>query len=137
MDIAAALEEIGKAPNLESLQSLKVQYLGKNGRVTQAMKTLGQLPPEERKEKGRVLNEWKRALEEALEVREAQLKEQALQARLEQEALDVSLPGYAFPSGGLHITSRILLELVNIFRRLGFSVVEGPEVESEFFNFDA
>lgn len=137
MDIAAALEEIGKAPNLESLQSLKVQYLGKNGRVTQEMKTLGQLPPEERKEKGRVLNEWKRALEEALEVREAQLKEQALQARLEQEALDVSLPGYAFPSGGLHITSRILLELVNIFRRLGFSVVEGPEVESEFFNFDA
>lgn len=137
MDIEAALEEIGKAPNLESLQSLKVHYLGKNGRVTQEMKTLGQLPPEERREKGRVLNEWKRALELALEAREAQLKEQALQARLEQEALDVSLPGYAFPSGGLHITSLIVLELVNIFRRLGFSVVEGPEVESEFFNFDA
>ncbi|GAO76342.1 phenylalanine--tRNA ligase subunit alpha [Meiothermus ruber] len=137
MDIEAALEEIGRAPNLERLQGLKVHYLGKNGQVTQAMKTLGQLPPEERREKGRVLNEWKRALELALEARETQLKEQALQARLEQEALDVSLPGYAFPSGGLHITSRIVLELVNIFRRLGFSVVEGPEVESEFFNFDA
>jgi len=137
MDIEAALEEIGKAPTLECLQGLKADYLGKNGRVTQEMKTLGQLPPEQRKEKGRVLNEWKRALEEALEAREAQLKEQALQARLEREALDVSLPGYAFPSGGLHITSLIISELVNIFRKLGFSVVEGPEVESEFFNFDA
>lgn len=137
MDLAAALEEIGKATTLEGLQGLKAHYLGKNGLVTQEMKTLGQLAPEQRKEKGRVLNEWKRALEEALEAREAQLKAQELQAKLEQEALDVSLPGYAFPSGGLHITSLILLELVNIFRRQGFSVVEGPEVESEFFNFDA
>jgi phenylalanyl-tRNA synthetase alpha chain len=137
MDIAAALEEISGAPTLERLQGLKVHYLGKNGLLTQEMKTLGQLSPEQRKEIGRVLNEWKRALEEALEAREAELKELELQAKLEQEALDVSLPGYAFPSGGLHITSLILLELVNIFRKLGFSVVEGPEVESEFFNFDA
>ncbi|WP_337871087.1 phenylalanine--tRNA ligase subunit alpha [Meiothermus sp.] len=137
MDVKRALDEIGKAPTLERLQSLKVQYLGKNGLVTQEMKTLGQLSPEERKEKGRVLNEWKQALESALEARETQLKEQALQARLEQEALDVSLPGYAFPSGGLHITSLIINELLGIFRRMGYSVVQGPEVESEFFNFDA
>ncbi len=137
MNIEAALEEIGKAPTLESLQALKVQYLGKNGLVTQEMKTLGRLSPEERREKGRVLNEWKAALEKALEAREAQLREEALQARLLQESIDVSLPGYAFPSGGLHITSRIMQELVGIFRKQGFSVVEGPEVESEFFNFDA
>ncbi|MBO1436723.1 phenylalanine--tRNA ligase subunit alpha [Meiothermus sp. CFH 77666] len=137
MNIEAALEEIGKAPTLESLQALKVQYLGKNGLVTQEMKTLGRLSPEERREKGRVLNEWKAALETALEAREAQLREEALQARLLQESIDVSLPGYAFPSGGLHITSLILQELVGIFRKQGFSVVEGPEVESEFFNFDA
>ena len=137
MDIGAALEEIGKVSTLEGLQALKVHYLGKNGLLTKEMKSLVQLAPEQRKEKGRLLNEWKRALEEALEVRAVQLREQALQARLEREALDVSLPGYAFPSGGLHITSLVLSELVNIFRKLGFSVVEGPEVESEFFNFDA
>ncbi|MCS7068281.1 MAG: phenylalanine--tRNA ligase subunit alpha [Meiothermus sp.] len=137
MNLEAALEEIGKAPTLESLQGLKVQYLGKNGLLTQEMKTLGRLAPEERREKGRVLNEWKEALEKALEAREAWLREQALQERLLQESLDVSLPGYAFPSGGLHITSLILQELVGIFRKQGFSVVEGPEVESEFFNFDA
>ncbi len=137
MKIEAALEEIGKAPTPEHLQGLKVQYLGKNGLITQELKTLGRLSPEERREKGRVLNEWKQALEEALEAREAALREEALKARLIQESIDVSLPGYLFPSGGLHITSLILGELVNIFRRQGFSVVEGPEVESEFFNFDA
>ncbi|GIW33639.1 phenylalanine--tRNA ligase subunit alpha [Meiothermus sp.] len=137
MNIEAALDEIGKASTLEHLQGLKVKYLGKNGLVTQEMKTLGRLSPEERREKGRVLNERKQILESALEAREAQLKELALQARLLQESLDVSLPGYAFPSGGLHITSLILQELVGIFRKQGFSVVEGPEVESEFFNFDA
>lgn len=137
MDINAALEEIGKAPTLESLQGLKVQYLGRNGLITQEMKTLGGLSPEQRKEKGQVLNVWKQAMEGALETREAQLKEQALQAKLEQEAIDVSLPGYAFPSGGLHITSLIINELLNIFRGMGYSVVQGPEVESEFFNFDA
>ncbi len=137
MDVSAALDEIGKAPTLESLQGLKVQYLGKNGLVTQEMKTLGKLSPEQRKEKGRVLNEWKQALEGALEARETQLKEQALRAKLEQETIDVSLPGYAFPSGGLHITSLIINELLGIFRGMGYSVVQGPEVESEFFNFDA
>ncbi len=137
MDVSTALDEIGKAANLERLQALKVQYLGKNGLITQEMKVLGQLSPEQRRERGRILNEWKQALENALEAREAQLKDAALQAQLEQEAIDISLPGYAFPSGGLHITSLIIRELVNIFRRLGHSVVQGPEVESEFFNFDA
>ncbi len=137
MDLNQALEQIGKAPTLEHLQALKVQYLGKNGQITQALKSLGQLPPEARRERGQELNTWKKALEEALQTRERELREEALKAQLEQEALDVSLPGYAFPAGGLHLTSLILGELVNIFRRLGFSVVEGPEVESEFFNFDA
>ncbi|MER3481297.1 MAG: phenylalanine--tRNA ligase subunit alpha [Meiothermus sp.] len=136
MNLDQALHEIAAAQSLEALQSLKVQYLGKNGLVTQEMKTLGQLSPEERKEKGRLLNEVKGKLEEAIESREAQLKEKALQEQLEGEALDVSLPGYAFPSGGLHLISQIQQELLEIFRKMGHSVVEGPEVESEFFNFD-
>ncbi|RIH83281.1 Phenylalanine--tRNA ligase alpha subunit [Meiothermus luteus] len=137
MELNTALEEISHAESLEALQALKVRYLGRNGLLTQAMKTLGQLSPEERRERGRTLNEWKERLEKALEAREATLKEQALQRRLEEESVDVTLPGLAFPSGGLHLTSLILGELLRIFRRMGFSVVEGPEVESEFFNFDA
>lgn len=137
MDIQSALDEISQAPNPAQLQELKVKFLGKNGLITQEMKPLGQLSSDERKEKGRQLNEWKQALEQAIETREAALKDKALQEQLEKEALDVSLPGYAFPSGGLHITSLILNELLGIFRHMGYSVVQGPEVESEFFNFDA
>jgi phenylalanyl-tRNA synthetase alpha chain len=136
MKISAALDEIGNAPSLETLQGLKVKYLGKSGVLTQEMKTLGSLSSDERREKGRVLNEWKQALEAAIEARQASLKEAILQAKLDQEFQDVSLPGYAFPSGGLHISSLIMAELLGIFRRMGYSVVQGPEVESEFFNFD-
>lgn len=136
MDVDSALRQIEAAGSLEDLQSLKVHYLGKNGLLTQQMKTLGSLTPEERRERGRQLNEAKGRLEAALEAREAVLREKALQEQLEKEALDVSLPGYAFPTGGLHLTSQILQELLDIFRRMGHSVVEGPEVESEFFNFD-
>lgn len=137
MDTANALKEIGDAPDLGLLQELKVKYLGKNGLLTQQMKGLGSLSPEERKERGKQLNEIKGQLEGVLELRENQLREKALQEQLEKEAIDVSLPGYVFPSGGLHLTSQIEKELLDIFRRMGHSVVQGPEVESEFFNFDA
>lgn len=137
MDIGNALGEIAASPELGQLQELKVKYLGKNGLLTQQMKGLGNLSPEERKERGKELNLFKGRLESAIETREAALKEQALQARLEGEAIDVSLPGYRFPSGGLHITSQIQKELLDIFRRMSYSVVQGPELESEFFNFDA
>jgi phenylalanyl-tRNA synthetase alpha chain len=137
MDIKAALQAIAEAASLEALQSLKVQYLGKNGLLTAEMKTLGQLEPEARRERGRLLNEIKQRLEQAFEARQALLETQALEAQLERESIDVSLPGYAFPAGGTHLISQMQAELLAIFRRMGFSVVEGPEVESEFFNFDA
>lgn len=137
MDTDTAIAEIHRAVTLEALQSLKVHYLGKNGLLTQEMKTLGQLSPEERKERGRVLNEIKQALEKAVQEREKELEVQVLQSQLESESIDVSLPGYAFPVGGTHLTSQMQAELLSTFRRMGYSVVEGPEVESEFFNFDA
>lgn len=137
MDTDAALQEITGATTTEALQGHKVKYLGKNGLLTAEMKTLSKLSPEERKERGRVLNEIKQKLENAVQEREKELESAALQERLEKESIDVSLPGYAFPAGGLHLTSQIEKELLDIFRRMGHSVVEGPEVESEFFNFDA
>lgn len=136
MDIQQAINQINAA-NTENLAALRVQLLGKNGLLTAQMKTLGALTPEERKERGKQLNEWKTLLEQAIEARDAALRQQALEQRLAQEALDVSLPGYMLPKGGLHITSQIERELVDIFRRMGHSVVQGPEVESEYFNFDA
>lgn len=137
MEIQQTLKETEQAESLEALQALRVRYLGKSGLLTQEMKTLGGLSAEERKEKGRVLNEWKGRLEAALNTREAELQQRALNDQLEKESLDVSLPGFLFPTGGTHIISQILSELINVFRGMGYSVVEGPEVENEFFNFDA
>ncbi|GGM92542.1 phenylalanine--tRNA ligase alpha subunit [Thermus composti] len=132
-----ALEAIRKAPDLEALKALRARYLGKKGLLTQEMKALSQLPLEARKERGQRLNAWKEALEKALARREAELEEEALRRALEKERLDVSLPGVALFAGGLHPITLMERELVGIFRALGYEAVEGPEVESEFFNFDA
>lgn len=136
MDVEVAVGEIHSAVDLTGLQELKVKYLGKNGLLTAQMKGLGGLGPEERKERGRELNQIKGRLEAAVEAREAVLRELALAEQLKSEAIDVTLPGLGFPAGGAHIISQIQRELLDVFRGMGYSVVEGPEVESEFFNFD-
>jgi phenylalanyl-tRNA synthetase alpha chain len=136
MDVDGALSEIGHAPDLNQLQELKVKYLGKNGLLTAQMKGLGALSPEERKERGKGLNQAKGQLERAIEAREGVLKEAELARQLQSEAIDVTLPGLGFAAGGAHIISQIQRELLEVFRGMGYSVVEGPEVESEFFNFD-
>jgi len=132
-----ALAEIRAAASLEALQEIKVRYLGKKGRLTQAFKAMKGLGPEERKARGQELNRLKQAIEEALEEREAEIKAAELAARLEREREDVSLPGLALPPGGYHVATQILDELVEIFRRMGYQAVIGPEVEDEFHNFDA
>ncbi|MBB6099345.1 phenylalanyl-tRNA synthetase alpha chain [Deinobacterium chartae] len=133
----AALQAIEGAQTLEALQAVKTHYLGKKGELTSQLKTLGSLSPDERRARGAEINALKAELEAAIETREAQLKEEALQARLASEAIDVTLPAPAHPVGGLHVISRILGDLEEIFERMGYSVVEGPEVEEDRFNFDA
>lgn len=132
-----ALEAIREAQDLEALRALKARYLGKRGVLTQEMKALAALPLEERRRRGQALNALKEALEKALEERERALEEEALRQALERRRLDVSLPGVALFAGGLHPITLMERELVGIFRALGYQAVEGPEVESEFFNFDA
>uniref|UniRef100_A0A7V4E5J2 Phenylalanine--tRNA ligase alpha subunit n=1 Tax=Thermus tengchongensis TaxID=1214928 RepID=A0A7V4E5J2_9DEIN len=132
-----ALAAIREAQDLEALKTLKARYLGKKGLLTQEMKALASLPLEERKAKGQALNALKEAIERALEEREKALVEEALQRALERERQDVSLPGVEVFTGGLHPITLMERELVEIFRSLGYQAVEGPEVESEFFNFDA
>ncbi|MFN4073264.1 MAG: phenylalanine--tRNA ligase subunit alpha [Thermus sp.] len=132
-----ALAAIQEAQDLEALKALKARYLGKKGLLTQEMKALASLPLEERKAKGQALNALKDAIEKALEEREKTLVEEELKRALERERQDVSLPGVEVFSGGLHPITLMERELVEIFRSLGYQAVEGPEVESEFFNFDA
>lgn len=132
-----ALAAITAADTLDGLQAVKTQYLGKKGQLTSLLKTLGQLSPDERRQKGQEINQIKAELERALDSREAILKEAALQAQLATEAIDVTLPAIQYPSGGLHIISRILADLEDIFARIGYRCVEGLEVEEDFFNFEA
>ncbi|WP_093007904.1 phenylalanine--tRNA ligase subunit alpha [Thermus arciformis] len=132
-----ALKAIREAQDLEALKALRARYLGRKGLLTQEMKALAALPLEERRARGQALNALKEALEKALEEREKELEKEALEKALEGERLDVSLPGARLFAGGLHPITLMERELVEIFRALGYQAVEGPEVESEFFNFDA
>ncbi|AWN22757.1 phenylalanine--tRNA ligase subunit alpha [Deinococcus irradiatisoli] len=132
-----ALQDIAAASTLEALQQVKTKYVGKSGLVTRELGSLGKLPPEERKARGAEINAVRAALDAALTEREAVLRRAALDARLASEAIDVTLPGLSLPAGGLHPITRVYDDLIEIFTKLGYDAVEGPEVEDEHHNFEA
>ncbi|MFC6592214.1 phenylalanine--tRNA ligase subunit alpha [Deinococcus lacus] len=132
-----AIQEITAADTLDALQLVKTKYVGKSGLVTKELGTLGKLPPEERKTRGAEINVIRAAIQAALDEKEATLKRAALDAKLQSEAIDVTLPGLGLPSGGLHPISRVYDDLIAIFTRMGYEVAEGPEVEEEHYNFEA
>ncbi|HWG84850.1 MAG TPA: phenylalanine--tRNA ligase subunit alpha [Deinococcales bacterium] len=132
-----AKREAGAAADERALQEVRVKYLGKKGLLTQELKVLGSLGPDERRARGAALNVLKSEIEGVLDAREAALKAAALEARLRSESLDVTLPGYPVAAGGVHLITRIIDDLSDIFRGLGYAIVEGPEVEDELHNFDA
>lgn len=119
------------------LENAKARYLGKSGLITEQMKTLGKLPPEERKQAGALINKAKEAIETALNSRREAIRMAALQARLAEEALDVTLPGRGEQQGGLHPVTRTLDRIESLFASIGFSVADGPEIETDFYNFTA
>jgi phenylalanyl-tRNA synthetase alpha chain len=129
--------EIDTANTLAELQEVKVKYLGKKGVLTQELKTLGNLTPDERKVRGAALNIVKTELETMLEARENAIKNAELERTLRSEAVDVTLPGLKLPVGGFHLITRIIDDLSDIYRSLGYAVVQGQEVETELYNFDA
>jgi len=131
------LDRVAAAGDLEALESLRVQALGKKGEVTQRLKSLGSLSPEERKAAGQNLNRVKEAVTSALEARRADLEEGALEARLAGEAVDVTLPARPAEVGRIHPISQTFEELVAIFGEMGFAVAEGPHIEDDFHNFTA
>jgi len=132
-----ALAELAGAADLRALDDARVAWLGKKGRLTAELKNLGQLPPEQRREAGQAVNELKRELASALDQRRAELERAALEARLGAETVDVTLPGRAVDPGGPHPVTRAMTRILEIFRRLGFAVADGPEVEDDYHNFEA
>ena len=132
-----AIQEIRDASTLEGLQAVKTKYVGKSGLVTKELGSLGKLPPEERKARGAEINAVRQAIDAALTERETVLKRAALDQKLASEAIDVTLPGLPLPAGGLHPINRVYDDLIEIYKRMGYEVAEGPEVEDEHYNFEA
>lgn len=136
----AALEteiaaKIAAAASPDALDAVRVEALGKKGRVTELMKTLGALSPDERKARGAALNALKETLAARLDARKAALDAAALDARLAAETVDVTLPPRPREDGRIHPISQTIDELVAIFGEMGFAVAEGPDIESDDYNF--
>jgi phenylalanyl-tRNA synthetase alpha chain len=127
-----ALAEIAAAAQLPALEELRVRHLGRRSRLRQIMGQLGALPPDQRPALGAASGRVQKAIQEALDQRQTALQEAA-----ESDSLDVTLPGHRPRSGRLHPLNSLAEELSSIFQRLGFAVVDGPEVEDEYHNFDA
>jgi phenylalanyl-tRNA synthetase alpha chain len=128
---------IAGAASSAELQSLRVKYLGRSGALTQILKSLAALPAEERPAVGAAANAAKRELEALLETRLAETAEAERRRQRERERPDLTLPGRRPPRGGVHPLTRVREEIVAVFMGLGFSVAEGPQIETEFYNFEA
>ena len=126
-----------EAAELDALEALRVETLGRKGRVTALMRELGTLAPGDRRAAGQALNALKSAVAEAIDARRDALSAGALDSRLEAEAIDVSLPPRPEPEGRIHPISQAIEEIVAIFCQMGFAVAEGPDIEDDFHNFTA
>ena len=135
--VREALDLFAGIDDADALEGAKARYLGKTGAITELRKTLGKLPPEERPAMGVRFNEAKDKLEEALRARREAIQSGKLEARLKEEALDVTLPGRGPGVGSLHPVTRTLERIETLFHSLGFEVADGPEIETDYYNFTA
>ena len=132
-----AEQALRNAETMEAVEEVRRRFLGRKGELNAILRSLSQLPPNERRLIGSEANALRDWLEEALLKREQEVREIALQRRLERERIDVTLPGRIWQPGGLHPLTMTINEICSIFTDLGFEVVEGPEVEDEWHNFIA
>jgi phenylalanyl-tRNA synthetase alpha chain len=135
--VARSLARVRAARTADELEAARVEVLGRKGVLTMASKDMGKLPPEKRAAFGKLLNAAKQELEQAYEAGKQRLSEGDLARRLDAEWLDLTLPAPGAPRGHLHPVTRIQRELEELFSSLGFAVLDGPEVETEYHNFDA
>ncbi|MDA3921221.1 MAG: phenylalanine--tRNA ligase subunit alpha [Salinisphaera sp.] len=131
------LQNIADSGDLQSLDATRVALLGKKGVITARLKTLGELLPEERKVAGAAINNVKQALSQALDARKAQLEHESVAAQLAEESVDVTLPGRGEVPGAMHPITLTRRRIEALFVRNGFEVVEGPEIEDDYHNFEA
>lgn len=131
------LAALGAAQDRAQWDTIRVGTLGKSGALTGLLKQLGKLDPEERKLRGQALNRLRDELTKAIEERGREIEEQALEARLKSERVDVTMPAPSVATGAIHPISRTIEEMTAIFGAMGFSVAEGPDVESQWHNFSA
>jgi phenylalanyl-tRNA synthetase alpha chain len=131
------LKEAGSAKSVAELHQLRVKYLGKNGLVTLKLKSLSKISPESRPAYGKAVNEAKVFIEEEIKTIESLLKKEEHNRRILSEAIDITLPGKATPFGREHPVKKVLSEITGIFVSMGFEVEEGPEVELDYYNFEA
>lgn len=132
-----ALAELGAVTTPDELKDLRIKYLGKKGPMTEILRGMGALPAEERPKIGQIVNEVKSALETAINAKTEVLEAESLKARLANEKVDITLPGRTQNCGHLHPVTLTLREIKKIFMRMGFDVMEGPEIESDYYNFEA
>jgi phenylalanyl-tRNA synthetase alpha chain len=132
-----ALDRIQSAANVEELEAARVEALGRKGFLSNASKEFGKLSPEERARAGKLLNEAKQAIEAALKERRGWFEQDALKSKLESEWIDLTLPAPGIRPGSLHPVTQVQTEVEELFISMGFAVLDGPEVETEYHNFDA
>jgi len=133
----AAAKALSEANVRQELENLRVQYLGKKGELTAILKQMGKLSAEERPVIGQLANEVRTYLEEKITERAEQIKAKELEARLASEKLDVTMPGKKEEIGSLHPLNTVLEGLIDLFRSMGFDIADGPEVETDYYNFEA
>lgn len=132
---AAAKDAIAASSNEAEIENLRVQYLGKKGELTAILKQMGSLSAEERPKMGALVNETKQELEELISIKRKELKDKAQDEKLKAETIDITMPAKEVKPGKLHPLNTVLDDMINIFQSMGFDVVDGPEVETDYYNF--
>ncbi len=134
---AEALEAVSNSDTTAELEKVRVRFLGRSAELTEIKKSIGTLSPDERKEVGKSANITSRRIEDSLSARAEELGNAEREVRLREEAVDVTLPGLPYQEGSLHPTLRVIDDVVDFFVGLGYRVAEGPEVETDYYNFTA
>ncbi len=133
--LARAIDKINSAKNLAELESVRIEFVGKNGLISEQMKLLGKMEPEEKKNFGKEINDLRTRFEEAFDSQKNILAERELKTKLESEKVDITLPSRMVRKGSIHPITQARAELAEIFAKLGFEVKEGPSIESDWYNF--
>lgn len=132
----AAKQAIATAADEAQIEEIRVKYLGKKGELTAILKQMGSLSPEERPKMGALVNEAKQELETLIGEKKEELKAAAREAKLKEETIDITMPAKELKPGKLHPLNTVLDDMINIFQSMGFDVVDGPEVETDHYNFE-